>query len=83
MARGSLRRKKEVIEYKKLGHEKWVKEKDYSLRWPASEGIFSANKRIFGETVRATKKRNMCREVQLKFWFYNKLQEIGQKEEIN
>ena len=75
-ARDSSRRKKEVIEYRKLGHEKWVKEKGYGLRWLASEGIFSANKRIFGETVRATKKRNMYHEVRLKFWFYNKLKEI-------
>lgn len=76
-ALGSPRRKKEVIKYKKLGHKKWVKEKQYGLRWPASEGIFSADKRIFGECVRAVKKRNMYQEVRLKFWAYNKLKEVG------
>ena len=75
--KGSSRRKKEVIEYQKLGHKKWVKEKDYGLRWLSSEGIFSANKRIFGEYVMATKKRNMYHEVRLKFWAYNKLKEVG------
>jgi hypothetical protein len=77
MTLGSPRRKTEVIEYKKLGHERWVKEKGYGMRWPASEGIFSADKRIFGETVRATKKRNMYKEIRVKFWAYNKLKEIG------
>ena len=75
-AKGSPRRKKEVIEYKKLGHDEWSKEKEYGLRWPASEGIFSSDKRIFGESVRATKKRNMYKEVRMKFWAYNKLLEI-------
>jgi len=75
-ALNSPRRKNEVIEYKKLGHEAWVIKKSYGMRWPASEGIFSANKRIFGEHVRATKKRNMYHEVKLKFWAYNKLKEI-------
>lgn len=76
-ARGSPRRRREVIEYKELGHSAWVKKKNYGLRWPASEGIFSGNKRMFGENVRATKKRNMYHEVRLKFWAYNKLKGIG------
>jgi len=75
--RNSPRRKKEVIIYQSMPHEEWVKEKGYGSRWPASEGIFSADKRIFGECVRAVKKRNMHQEVRLKFWAYNKLKEIG------
>ena len=76
-ALGSPRRKKEVIEYQKLDHKKWVKETGYGMRWPLSEGIFSGDKRIFGENVRATKKRNMYKEIRLKFWAYNKLLEIN------
>jgi hypothetical protein len=76
MTLGSPRRKQEVIKYRKLGHETWVKETGYGLRWPASEGIFSADKRIFGESVRAIKKRNMYQEVKLKFWAYNQLKGI-------
>ena len=76
-SKGSPRRRKEVVKYKKLGHDNWVKEVGYGMRWPASEGIFSANKRIFGEFVRATKKTNMYHEVRLKFWAYNRLKEIG------
>jgi len=76
MTLGSPRRKQEVIKYQKLGHEAWVKETGYGFRWPASEGIFSADKRIFGEYVRATKKRNMYQEIKLKFWAYNQLKEV-------
>jgi hypothetical protein len=72
-ARGSPRRKEEVCIYKSMPHEEWVREKGYGERWPLSEGIFSADKRIFGETVSAKKKRNMYHEVKLKFWAYNQL----------
>lgn len=72
-ARGSLLRKKKVKEYKKLGHEKWVEKNQYGIRWLCTEGILSAVKRIFGEFVRATNKRNMYREAKLKFWAYNLL----------
>lgn len=75
-AKNSPRRKKEVIEYKRLGHKRWVEEKGYGLRWPASEGIFSRQKTIFGEYVAAKKKRNMYHEVKLKFWAINNLNEI-------
>ncbi len=70
---GSPRRKEEVIIYKSMPHEEWVREKGYGERWPLSEGIFSADKRIFGEEVSAKKKRNMYHEVKLKFWAYNRL----------
>lgn len=75
-ALGSPRRRQEVIIYKSMPHEEWVREKGYGMRWPLSEGYFSACKGIFRETVNATKKRNMYKEVRLKFWCYNKLLEI-------
>ena len=73
---GSPRRKKEVVEYKKLGYKKWAKKKEYGFRWVSTEGIFSAKKRIFGETVRAKKKRSAYKEVRRKYWYYNKLQKM-------
>lgn len=72
-AKGSPRRKEEVKIYKSMPHEEWVREKDYGNRWPITEGIFSGSKRIFGEYVSATKKKNMYHEVKLKFWAYNQL----------
>ena len=73
---GSPRRKEEAIIYKSMPHEEWVREKGYGERWPLSEGIFSADKRIFGEEVSAKKKRNMYHEVKLKFWAYNQLSNL-------
>ena len=47
----------------------------YGLRWPCTEGIFSSVKRIFGECIRSTGKRNMYHEAKIKFWAYNLLLE--------
>jgi len=75
-SKGSPRRREEVVEYKRKGYRQWANEKEYGQRWISTEGIFSAKKRIFGETVRAKKKRSAYKEVRRKYWFYNKLQEI-------
>lgn len=74
-ANGSMFRKEFVMEYKKLGHKKWVKKKKYGHRWLCTEVIYSAVKRIEGECVRATKKENMLHEAKMKFWVYNKTNE--------
>ena len=73
----SPRRKQEVRIYKSMPYEEWSREKDYGQRWPLTEGIFSGCKRIMGEYVSATKKRNMYHEVKVKFWAYNTLQGIA------
>jgi len=69
----SSKRKEEVLIYKSMPHEEWVREKNYGRRWPLTEGIFSGCKRIFGEDVSATKTKNMYHEVKIKFWAYNLL----------
>ncbi|MBU2523377.1 MAG: IS5 family transposase [Nanoarchaeota archaeon] len=74
--RKSSRRKEEVKIFKGMPYEEWTREKRYGNRWPITEGIFSGSKRVFGEYVSATKKRNMYHEVKLKFWAYNLLQGI-------
>src|SRR3989338_5386152 len=72
-ANGSMFRKDFVDEYKKLGYKKWSKKNKYGNRWLCTEVIFSAVKRINGECVRATKKKNMLHEAKMKFWSYNKI----------
>ena len=69
-------RPREVRKYKDLGYEEWFKEKEYGLRWPSSEVIFSGVKTIFGEFVRSHKKRNMYKEAKLKFWAYQELKNL-------
>lgn len=76
-SRGCLARRKAVLEYKKLGYKKWAKENEYGKRWLATEGIYSNIKRMFGETVKATKKRNMHHEARLKFWVYQQLKDLN------
>lgn len=61
-----------VREYQKIGYEDWKKKHNYGQRW-SSEGLFSAVKRMFGETVRATSMEGMIREVESKFLLYNML----------
>ena len=75
-ANGCMARKKQVLEYRKLGYKKWAKKKGYGMRWVATEGIYSAVKRIFGECVRSHKTRNMYHEAKLKFWSYQKLRDL-------
>ena len=72
----SLRRKQEVRIYKSMPYEEWSREKQYGQRWPITEGIFSAVTRIFGDSVSATRKRNMYHEAKIKYWAYNLLQEV-------
>lgn len=73
---GCMARKKQVLEYQKLGYKDWAKEKKYGRRWVATEGIFSAVKRILGESVRSHKKRDMYLEAKRKFWVYQKLRDL-------
>lgn len=76
-SRGCMARKKKVIEYKKLGYKKWAKEKGYGKRWVATEGIYSAVKRMLGEGVNSHKTKNMYHEVRLKFWLYQQIRDIN------
>lgn len=69
-------RPKEVRFYQSLGYKKWAKQKGYGMRWPSSEGIFSAVKRMFDENVRSHKTRNMHHEARLKFWAYQQLRDV-------
>ncbi len=73
--KGLGNRAREVKEYQKHGYKKWANEKQYGMRWPATEGIFSAVKRIFGESVMSHKKRYMYHEAKLKFWAYQRLRD--------
>ena len=77
-ARGSLRRAREVKEYKNKGYKEWAKNKRYGQRWTGTEGIFSAVKRKFGENVRSRKLGNIFKEAKRKFWAYENMKEYAQ-----
>ncbi len=46
--RGSMHRRKAIRTYQDLGYKEWTEQNHYGMRWPATEGIFSAVKRKFG-----------------------------------
>lgn len=60
------------VEDKEANREEWKKMIAYGLRWIV-EIVFSAFKRIFGESVRALRRDNIIQEVRLKVAVYNKL----------
>ena len=57
----------------------WTNGTDYGKRWPATEGIFSAVKRIFGEQLAGTSEIGMVQEVKLKFWAYKSMKRYGER----
>ncbi len=76
---GSRERDKNVKERNDLGYTLWSREHGYGYRWPATEGIFSAVKRIFGEQIHATSEVGMLQEAKIKFWAYQKIKRHGEQ----
>lgn len=70
-------RPEEVRLYKGIGYKGWAQLKGYGGRWPATEGIFSADKRIMGEHVSAHKTGFMYQEARLKFWAYQQVKDFS------
>ena len=71
-------RNKVVEKRNELGYKKWAKKNRYGFRWPATEGIFSAIKRIFGEQLAATSEIGMVQEAAIKVWAYQKIKRYGE-----
>ncbi len=62
-------RAESVREFKKYGYRRWKRLHGYGRRW-AAECVFSAIKRIYGETVRATSIEGMFAEIRRMLTFY-------------
>ena len=75
---GSRERDKNVEERNVLGYDLWSREHGYGYRWPATEGIFSAVKRIFGEKIHARSEPGMIQEAKIKFWAYQRIKRYGE-----
>ncbi len=67
-----------VKERNKIGYKKWAKKHHYGNRWPATEGVFSAQKRIFGEQLAATSEKGMLQEAASKIWAYQKIKRYSE-----
>ena len=75
---GSRERDKNTDERNCLGYHLWAREHRYGYRWPATEGIFSAVKRIFGEQVHARTEIGMIQQAKMKFWGYQRVKRYGE-----
>lgn len=75
---GSRERDKNVKERNQLGYDLWAREHGYGYRWPATEGIFSAVKRVFGEEIHAKTDFGMVQEAKIKFWAYQRIKRYGE-----
>ena len=63
-------RSESVLQFQKYGYNSWKRVHQYGQRL-AAESVFSAIKRIFGETVKATSTVGMFKEVRRMLAFYN------------
>jgi hypothetical protein len=61
-----------------LGYQQWAKQEGYGHRWPATEGINSAVKRIFGEQLLATSENGLLKEAASKIWAYQRIKRYGE-----
>lgn len=75
---GNRKRDENVDERNTIGYDLWSRERGYGYRWPATEGIFSATKRIFGEEIHAKSEIGMLQEAKIKFWAYQKIKRYGE-----
>ena len=76
-AKGSMRRKKEVLKFKELGYKEWAKEKEYGMRWSMTEGHFSGIKRGYGDCTNAKKTKNILLDLKRKVWIYDRVRKYG------
>ena len=77
--RGSKYRNRVVREYRMMGYERWARENNYGMRWPGTEGIFSAVKRKFGENTVSRSIVGLLAEGYQRFWVYDEMREYGEK----
>jgi len=76
--RGAAARRRAVREYRRLGYRAWADTKGYGMRWPGTEGIFSALKRKFGENMVSRSARGLVAEGYQRVWAYDELREYGE-----
>lgn len=71
-------RNRDVMLRNKRGYRKWARKRGYGRRWTATEGIFSAIKRMFGEQLAAKSDIGLVQEAKMKIWAYKTLKRYGE-----
>ncbi|MEM3860508.1 MAG: IS5/IS1182 family transposase, partial [Candidatus Micrarchaeaceae archaeon] len=80
---GSKYRRRIVREYKNMGYKRWSSLNNYGMRWPGTEGIFSAVKRKFGENTVSRSEEGLLTEGYQRFWAYDEMKEYGEVHTLN
>lgn len=70
-SRGSKYRRRAIKEYREKGYKTWADQNQYGMRWPGTEGIFSAVKRKFGENCVSRSIKGLEIEGYQRFWIYD------------
>ena len=78
--RGSKYRRKAIREYRKKGYKQWAEENNYGMRWPGTEGIFSAVKRKFGENCVSRSVKGLQAEGYQRIWIYDYINQRAKME---
>ena len=60
------------------GYDDWSRRVGYGRRWVATEGIFSAIKRMFGEQLAGKSEIGLVQEAKMKIWSYVALKRYGE-----
>ena len=76
--KGSRYRRREVRDYKYKGYDRWSRENGYGMRWPGTEGIFSAVKRKYGENTLSRLQKSLLAEGYQRLWAYDEIREYGE-----
>lgn len=64
--------------HNQYGYKDWASKLKYGTRWPATEGIFSAIKRMFGEQLHAITEIGLEQEAKMKIWAYKIIKQYGE-----
>ena len=78
--RGSKYCRKAIREYREKGYRSWAAENNYGMRWPGTEGIFSAVKRKFGENCVSRSPEGLEAEGYQRFWTYDYINQRAKSE---
>ena len=78
---GSRYRRRAIREYREKRYRSWAAENNYGMRWPGTEGIFSAVKRKFGENCVSRNTEGLEAEGCQRFWVYDYINQ-GAKREV-
>ncbi len=69
--KGSKYRRRAIREYRESGYREWSEQNQYGMRWPGTEGIFSAVKRKLGENCVSRSAEGLGAEGYQRFWVYD------------